>query len=130
MDFKETFKNLKEKLFSLIGKIKDDCRENPRKAIIILLSLVIILLIIILICVIAKSPEKKEEKGPEIVFTEELMVPDELTKEYDYDISRTTEPQWSEENSEVWFTIPTPDQIEQLGNENENMISDVIGAAP
>ena len=34
------------------------------------------------------------------------------------------------EETEKWFTIPTPDKVEQLEKENESMISDVIGAAP
>lgn len=131
METKEFFKNLIEKLKSLFQKIINFCRENPRKALIAGCSVSIVILVLILISIIVKIPEpKKTEPEQVIVFTQDLLVPDEMDSEYSYDISRQTQENWTEEETEKWFTIPTPDQVEQLEKENESMISDVIGAAP
>ena len=131
METKEVFKNLIEKLKSLFQKIINFCRENPRKALITGCSVCIVILVLILISIIVKTPEpKKTEPEQVIVFTQDLLVPDEMDSEYSYDISRQTQENWTEEETEKWFTIPTPDQVEQLEKENESMISDVIGAAP
>ena len=131
MDVKDFFTQLKDKTVSLVKKTVSFCKENPRKAVIVLCSSLIVILLILLISIIAGRPkEEKEADGPQIVFTEELLVPDELVTEYSYDISRQTEEKWSEEETEKWFTIPTTEQINQLEKENESMISDVIGAAP
>ncbi|MBP5568070.1 MAG: hypothetical protein J6X54_02470 [Treponema sp.] len=131
MEIKEVFKNLIEKLKSLFQKIINFCRENPRKALIAGCSVCIVILVLILISIIVKTPEpKKTEPEQVIVFTQDLLVPDEMDSEYSYDISRQTQENWTEEETEKWFTIPTPDQVEQLEKENESMISDVIGAAP
>lgn len=131
METKEVFKNLIEKLKSLFQKIINFCRENPRKALIAGCSVCIVILVLILISIIVKTPEpKKTEPEQVIVFTQDLLVPDEMDSEYSYDISRQTQENWTEEETEKWFTIPTPDQVEQLEKENESMISDVIGAAP
>ena len=131
METKKVFKNLIEKLKSLFQKIINFCRENPRKALIAGCSVCIVILVLILISIIVKTPEpKKTEPEQVIVFTQDLLVPDEMDSEYSYDISRQTQENWTEEETEKWFTIPTPDQVEQLEKENESMISDVIGAAP
>lgn len=131
METKEVFKNLIEKLKSLFQKIINFCRENPRKALIAGCSVCIVILVLVLISIIVKTPEpKKTEPEQVIVFTQDLLVPDEMDSEYSYDISRQTQENWTEEETEKWFTIPTPDQVEQLEKENESMISDVIGAAP
>ena len=131
METKKVFKNLIEKLKSLFQKIINFCRENPRKALIAGCSVSIVILVLLLISIIVKTPEpKKTEPEQVIVFTQDLLVPDEMDSEYSYDISRQTQENWTEEETEKWFTIPTPDQVEQLEKENESMISDVIGAAP
>ena len=131
METKKVFKNLIEKLKSLFQKIINFCRENPRKALIAGCSVCIVILVLILSSIIVKTPEpKKTEPEQVIVFTQDLLVPDEMDSEYSYDISRQTQENWTEEETEKWFTIPTPDQVEQLEKENESMISDVIGAAP
>ena len=126
METKEVFKNLIEKLKSLFQKIINFCRENPRKALIAGCSVCIVILVLVLISIIPKKTEPEQV----IVFTQDLLVPDEMDSEYSYDISRQTQENWTEEETEKWFTIPTPDQVEQLEKENESMISDVIGAAP
>ena len=119
METKEVFKNLIEKIKSLFQKIINFCRENPRKALIAGCSVCIVILVLILISIIVKTPEpKKTEPEQVIVFTQDLLVPDEMDSEYSYDISRQTQENWTEEETEKWFTIPTPDQVEQLEKEN------------
>lgn len=115
---------------SLFKKLINWCNENQLKAIIIGFSFVIILLIILLIISIAKNPKEEKKDQNQIVFTQDLMIPDELQKEYNYELSREKKDNWETEETDKWFTIPTDTQIEQLSNENDKMISDVIGAAP
>ncbi len=47
-----------------------------------------------------------------------------------YALSRTPHSDWTEKDAEQWFTKPDAGNIEDLRKANDNMISDVIGAAP
>ena len=131
MDFKGFFENLKDKIVSLFDFIKDYCRDNKRNAIIIAsLSACILILIIILLICIPHGKKKEKEQPKSIVLTENLLIPDGPELQRDYNISRQTKEKWSEDQADLWFEAPTEKDINSLEKANDNIISEITGAAP
>ncbi len=131
MDIKAFFGNLKEKIISLFELIRDYCQENRRNAILFAsLGSSILLLIILLIC-IPKGKKKDKAAAPrEIVLTQDLLIPNGPEFDKDYNISRQTKDQRTDEQTEEWFEIPTEKDILSLEKANDNIVSDITGAAP
>ena len=131
MDIKGFFEKVKEKIVSLYQLIVDYCHDNKRNAIIFAsLGACILLLLILLIC-LPKDKKKEKAAAPrEIVLTEDLLVPNGPEFDKDYNISRQTRDKWTEEQTEEWFEIPTEKDIQSLEKANDNIVSDITGAAP
>lgn len=131
MDIKGFFEKVKEKIVSLYQLIVDYCHDNKRNAIIFAsLGACILLLLILLIC-LPKGKKKEKAAAPrEIVLTEDLLVPNGPEFDKDYNISRQTRDKWTEEQTEEWFEIPTEKDIQSLEKANDNIVSDITGAAP
>ena len=131
MDIKAFFGNVKEKIISLFELIRDYCQENRRNAILFAsLGASLLLLLILLIC-IPKGKKKDKAAAPrEIVLTQDLLIPNGPEFDKDYNISRQTKDKWSDEQTEEWFEIPTEKDILSLEKANDNIVSDITGAAP
>ena len=130
MDFKSFFENLTEKIVSLFDLIKDYCSENKRNAILFGTLGASIILLIILLCCIPKNKKTKVEQEKPVVLTETLLIPDGPEINRDYSISRQTQDKWSDEQADVWFEKPTEKDIESLEKANDNIRSEITGAAP
>lgn len=129
MNIKEFFINLKNKIISLYEKVKDFCIEN--KTVSIIISLLILLIVLCIILLISTTGKKKEPDQPEpIVLTQPLVVPEGPVLPKDYNISRKTEKNWSEKEITEWFTVPSDNEIDALSKSNDNMVNEIIGAAP
>lgn len=59
-----------------------------------------------------------------------LLVPDGPAVPNGYVTSRQTEKHWSDEDVEQWFTEPDREEVEKLGDANDRIINEIIGAAP
>ena len=131
MDIKGFFEKVKEKIVSLYQLIADYCHDNKRNAILFAsLGASILLLIILLIC-IPKGKKKDKTAAPrEIVLTQDLLIPNGPEFDKDYNISRQTKDKWTDEQTEEWFVIPTEKDIQSLEKANDNIVSDITGAAP
>ena len=131
MDIKAFFENIKEKIISLFELIRDYCQENRRNAIMFAsLGASVLLLIILLLC-IPKGKKKDKAAAPrEIVLTQDLLIPNGPEFDKDYNISRQTKDKWSDEQTEEWFEVPTEKDILSLEKANDNIVSDITGAAP
>ncbi len=131
MDIKAFFEKVKEKIVSLFELIRDYCQENRRNAILFAsLGARLLLLLILLIC-IPKGKKKDKAAAPrEIVLTQDLLIPNGPEFDKDYNISRQTKDKWSDEQTEEWFEIPTEKDILSLEKANDNIVSDITGAAP
>ena len=130
MDFKGFFENLKEKIVSLYELVRDYCSENKRNAILFACLGASILLLIILLIAIPKNKKKASEETKNIVLTQELLIPSGPEFDKDYNITRETKDKWNEEQAEEWFSIPSAKDIDSLEKANDNIISDITGAAP
>lgn len=120
-----------EKIKSCFSKIISFFKEDKKRSLIILLAaLIFILIILLIISIVNIGNENESFEKPQIVFTEELLIPDGPEVKESYTVSRHTQEEWDEEETENWFTAPSSKEVESLANANDNMISDVIGAAP
>ena len=131
MDIKAFFEKVKEKIVSLFELIRDYCQENRRNAILFAsLGASLLLLLILLIC-IPKGKKKDKAAAPrEIVLTQDLLIPNGPEFDKDYNISRQTKDKWTDQQTEEWFEIPTEKDILSLEKANDNIVSDITGAAP
>lgn len=131
MDIKESLNKVKEKIVSLSKKIIDFVKEDMRRALIILLSCLIALLVILVIVSVTASSHKntKVEIAP-IVLSQELIIPEGPQVKQDYTVSRQPEENWDVEETDNWFTVPSSKEVDDLSKANDNLILDVIGAAP
>lgn len=91
---------------------------------------IVILLIILVILIISDNKKSIKRETPHLVFTEELQIPNGPEVQKNYNISREPKESWTEDDTSDWFTIPTATDIEALSNSNENMVLEIIGAAP
>ena len=125
MDFSELKGKATEFFSNLKTKISDFVAENKILSIIISAMAVLIILCIILIAIVAG---KKKNKVPEISTPQVIPNGPELPRSYN--LYRESEEEWSEEDGRQWFTTPTEKEISSLSTANENMVNDIIEAAP
>jgi len=131
MDFNELWENTKSTAVSIWEKVVDFFEENKRNAIIVAALVVVILVsLIVLICISAKPKVKNGNLKPELVLSEEMMVPEGPELNNDYNVSREPKDSWSEEEADQWFSIPTNKDIDSLGKANDGLITEILGAAP
>lgn len=133
MDFKAVFESLKEHLESLKDTVLDFFEEN-RKLSIIISSLTVLILICVALLIVSLNSEKskKNKNSPvdPLVISETPLIPNGPTIPRDYNISRKTKNEWTDEEVSDWFTTPSDSEIEALSKTNRNMINEIIGAAP
>lgn len=117
-----------------IDRTKEYIDEN-RNIVLIVAGGLLAVLVLILILMIASDQKSRAAKKAAIdpkklVIDQPLLVPDGPTVPNGYITSRTTEKNWSENNVEQWFTQPDQTEVEKLGEANDRIINEIIGAAP
>lgn len=132
MNFSEVLNKISDFFTSLKDKVIQFYNENKKLALIIgILVVVILLCLILLICMVSgPKKEKSEPTQPPLVLTETLQIPNGPEMPDDYNFSRKTKSQWSEEETEPWFTIPSEKEIHSLSQTNNTMINELLEAAP
>ena len=115
-----------------IDKIQDFLEEDKRRTIIICLCLILMCLCAVLALCLSSSGTKNKSKVEEkkLILDQPLLVPDGPSIPDGYITSRKTEKNWSEEEIEKWFTLPDEGEVEKLGDTNDRIVQDIIGAAP
>lgn len=131
MDFHGILDSIKEKVSSLIQKVREFYEENKMLSLIIAgLVALILLCIVLLIAIAGKKKEPQQVPSTILELTENLVVPDSPELPKDYTPSRTTKERWSDEEAEEWFTVPSQKEIDSLSKANDNLINEITGAAP
>lgn len=124
--------DIKVKISALKDKIFFWIKENKKLAIVIAsLFCLMLICIIILICSFNKGKNQSEKIYKEqLQLTHELVIPNGPDLPDDYTISRETKENWSKEEGEQWFTLPSEKEINGLSKANDNLIDEILGAAP
>ena len=65
-----------------------------------------------------------------MIINQDILLPNETILENKYTQVRQKKDKWTEEEANTWFTIPDETEIEKLGQSNDKIINDIIGAAP
>lgn len=115
------------------GKIQNFLQENAKKTIIVCVILILMVLgAIIALCAGNSKTDKNQKTAEEqkLVLDQPLLVPSAPSIPDGYITTRKTEKKWSQEEIEKWFTLPDESEVEKLGDSNDRIINDIIGAAP
>lgn len=105
--------------------------ENRKKTIIVCCGLIVIIFCVLIAICLKDTKSKKNTSGTRpLVLDQPLMVPSSPVIPDGYITTRKTEKNWSEEEIEKWFTLPDETEVQLLGETNDRIIQDIIGAAP
>ena len=115
-----------------IEGIKDFIREHSK--VVILSAAIVLLVCLLLIIVVAVASSGKESRqdarlSAETIPPEEFFLPDEPLPTPGIQLSRESEPAWSEEEAERWFVPPSKedlDELRQLGEESVNRLLEAV----
>lgn len=126
-DIKNKFRGFKE-------KVQDFIDGNRKLALILLVAILLILILLVMLIVGSaskgsKSVSAQEPNGAE-AFEDSFIPPQDATLGDDYYFSRNTEEQWSKEEADSYFTVPTPSVIDELRKDNDSLVEEILGAAP
>ena len=131
MDFKGILDSIKEKISSLIEKVREFYEENRMLSLIIAgLVAILLLCIVLLIALAGKKKETVKVPGTVLELTETPVIPDGPELPKDYTASRTVKDKWTDEEAQEWFTLPSQKEIDSLAKSNDILINEITGAAP
>ncbi len=85
---------------------------------------------IIFLFTIACAPEKSNDSLTNITIEMSPILPKEPIYNDDYVITNIPRERWSKEEVEQWFIIPEGENLERLNAANEQLIKEVLEAAP
>lgn len=107
--------------------------ENKKLFITIIFAIILILICIIGIIVSASS--KKQDKNQEtfdvqLKTTEKPLIFENEILQNDYELTRKPKTNWSDEEIKPWFSEPAKEDVENLSQANDRIISEITGAAP
>ena len=113
-------------------KIESFLKTNRRTTLTICAILIFMTLSAIVVLICSKLQHKAPHKAAErtLVIDQKLLIPQGPTVSSEYDTTRKTEKQWSQEEISKWFTIPNEQELQKLSDANDRTISDILGAAP
>lgn len=132
MDFSELKDKITETFSEIKNKLSDFVCENKMISLAISGMLVLIIICIILLAVASgkKKDKKKVIPGLQLELSTPQVIPNGPELPRNYNLYRESEEMWSEEDGREWFTSPTEKEISSLSTANENMVNDIIEAAP
>ena len=114
-----------------IEEIKDFIREHSRVVILsAALALACLLLIVVVSVVFSGRGARQDVRASaDAIPPEEFFFPDEPLPTPGIQLSRESEPAWSEEEAERWFVPPSKedlDELRQLGEESVNRLLEAV----
>ena len=121
------FSNLVEKIKYLLEEYKNH---------VIFICSILIFMTVCGFCILLfpkKNDNNKKNKittNQELIINQDILLPNETILENKYTQVRQKKDKWTEEEANTWFTIPDETEIEKLGQSNDKIINDIIGAAP
>lgn len=117
-----------------LDQLRDLIDENRKIALAIAGGLIAVLILILTLMIVSDQKSKALKKTAidpkKLVIDQPLLVPDGPAVPNGYITSRTPAKSWTEKDIEQWFTEPDKEEVEKLGDANDRIINEIIGAAP
>ena len=117
-----------------LDKLRDLVDENRKLTLAVAGGLILILVLLLILLVMSENKKTAARnaaiESKMLVLDQPLLVPDGPAVPNGYVTSRQTEKHWSDEDVEQWFTEPDREEVEKLGDANDRIINEIIGAAP
>ncbi len=117
-----------------LDQLRDLIDENRKIALAIAGGLLAVLILILTLMIVSDQKSKALKKTAidpkKLVIDQPLLVPDGPAVPNGYITSRTPAKSWTEKDIEQWFTEPDKEEVEKLGDANDRIINEIIGAAP
>lgn len=117
-----------------LDQLRDLIDENRKIALAIAGGLIAVLILILTLMIVSDQKSKALKKTAidpkKLVIDQPLLVPDGPAVPNGYITSRTPTKSWTEKDIEQWFTEPDKEEVEKLGDANDRIINEIIGAAP
>ena len=139
MDFASIFDSVKEKITDFTSPIIEklqELMEANKKLFFAVTALIFVILVCIILLIFSVSAQNSKKKAaskipePEILGVNTPVIPDGPKLPKDYNISRPAKENWTEEESEEWFTVPGKNEIDSLSFSNDKIVNDILEAAP
>ena len=123
-----------EKIKNAVESVKRFVTEKGKFPF-ILAAILVFLFVVALVASIVQCASKPKKITPfettePSISTKNLIPPDSNFMSSDYYFSRISNSKWSAKEVDSWFTEPTQKEIDELGNANDAIISEITGAAP
>lgn len=117
-----------------LDQLRDLIDENRKIALAIAGGLIAVLILILTLMIVSDQKSKALKKTAidpkKLVIDQPLLIPDGPAVPNGYITSRTPAKSWTEKDIEQWFTEPDKEEVEKLGDANDRIINEIIGAAP
>lgn len=117
-----------------LDQLRDLIDENRKIALAIAGGLLAVLILILTLMIVSDQKSKALKKTAidpkKLVIDQPLLIPDGPAVPNGYITSRTPAKSWTEKDIEQWFTEPDKEEVEKLGDANDRIINEIIGAAP
>lgn len=116
-----------------VKKIQSFLQKDTKKTLIACGILIFLCLCAIIALAVSSSNKKEKQKllkEQPLVLDQHLLIPSAPGIPDEYITTRKTEKNWKEDEIEKWFTLPDEDEVQKLGDANDRIIQDIIGAAP
>ncbi len=120
-----------------IHNIKDFFYDFIHKNTKVTVSVIFILIVFVLFSFIMGIFHTEKKQKPIVVpeqipysAIEDFFPPQKENFTEDYYFSREQTSSWSKEEFDKWFTVPSEENVENLGKSNQKRIEEILGAAP
>ena len=124
-----------EALERIKDKVQNFLQENTKLTVAVCAILLSFAAIAFVMGMFSQPPKKAKNKVvlPEAIpfsAVEDFFKPkkENLTEEYYF--TREQSSQWTDEEFDRWFTVPTNETVEELGKANNKVTEEILAAAP
>ncbi len=116
----------------IIDRIRDFVDEHKILSIGIIATVMVLLIVLVLSMAISSGGKNKNKNNlqPRFVAEDDFVRPQDYTMTEDYYFSRQTEKQWSQEEVDKWFAVPSTSVMNELRKDNSSLVEEILGAAP
>lgn len=129
------FSGILQALQDAKDSVTDFIQENAKVTVTIVGILLVLTLSALLLALSRDEGSKTQEAVvlPQVqpyLATDEFFPPQKEALTESYYFSRDEGFEWSEEEFDKWFTLPTQESVEDLGKANHKAADEILGAAP